>query len=321
MRYVPYDELGGRPSIVVDGYPADGTVLTLSHWRGSGTPDELADDLSTQIAFNYLDRGDLHVDAEAVSNNHFDEDGLCGIYALLNPEAAQRQRARIVQVASAGDFDVCADRDAARVAFAIGAYTDEARSPLGDALRGPYPRVSAALHEELLGRLPEMLSSPERYESLWADEDAWLEASEARVGAGDVAIEERPEIDLAIVRVPEDVGDAALEDDETGWTGGLHPISVYNRTRRFRVLFARGRRYALRYRYETWVRYVSEPTLPRVDLAPLAARLNAEEANGRWSFEGVDSLVPSLSLDADESSIPPERFVDEVTASLAGTKR
>ncbi|MGH2829107.1 MAG: DUF6687 family protein [Actinomycetota bacterium] len=73
MRYIPWDDLDGRPSIVVDGYPAEGTVLTLSHWRGAGTPEELADDLSTQIAFRYLDRPDLAVVADAVSNNHFDE--------------------------------------------------------------------------------------------------------------------------------------------------------------------------------------------------------------------------------------------------------
>ena len=37
-------------------------------------------DTSTANVFNYLDRPDLHVPAEVVSNNHFDEDGLVGIY-------------------------------------------------------------------------------------------------------------------------------------------------------------------------------------------------------------------------------------------------
>src|SRR5687768_1250126 len=115
MEYVAWDELGGRPSIIVDGYPAEGTVLTLSHWRGSGSPEELADDLSTQIAFRYLDRPDLAVDAEAVSNNHFDEDGLCGIFAVLHPGEALARRDRLIQVASTGDFDTFQDRDMARV--------------------------------------------------------------------------------------------------------------------------------------------------------------------------------------------------------------
>ena len=114
MRYVPWDELKGRPNIIVDGYPADGTLITLSHWRGSGSPEELADDLSTQIAFRYLDRPDLKVDAELVSNNHFDEDGLAGIYAILHPDEALAHRERIIDVASAGDFGVFTDRGAAR---------------------------------------------------------------------------------------------------------------------------------------------------------------------------------------------------------------
>ena len=49
-------------------------------------------DTSTAIVFNYLDRPDLHVPADIVSNNHFDEAGLVGIYALLEPAAAASRR-------------------------------------------------------------------------------------------------------------------------------------------------------------------------------------------------------------------------------------
>ncbi len=73
-------------------------------WR-SGSPIELRDDLSAQIAFHYLDRPDLHVDVDAVSNNHFDQDGLMSMYALLEPEAASERRDRVIDVARMGDFD------------------------------------------------------------------------------------------------------------------------------------------------------------------------------------------------------------------------
>jgi hypothetical protein len=98
MHYVAFDELAGRPNVIVDGYPTEGTVLTLSHWVGAGTPEELADDLSTQIAFRYLDRPAMHVSADAVSNNHFDEDGLCGIFAVLHPHEALARRDRLIDV-------------------------------------------------------------------------------------------------------------------------------------------------------------------------------------------------------------------------------
>ena len=317
MKYVPWDELNGRTSIIVDGYPAEGTVLTLSHWKGSGSPSDLADDLSTQIAFRYLDRPDLAVEAEAVSNNHFDEDGLSGIFAVLNPSEALARRERVIQVASAGDFDVFSDRDAARVAFALGAFADEDRSPLGESFFArPYPQVSSALYEELLGRLPEMLDHPDRFRDAWEAEDAWFARDDERVRAGEATIEERPEIDLAIVRMPDAIDEGAL-DDEVGLLG-FHASAIHNRTRLHRVLAIRGRRYRVRYRYETWVQYVSRPTMPRVDLAPLADELSGSETTGKWTFDGVSDLTPSLGLEgADESALSPEQFVDAVVGFLS----
>lgn len=317
MEYVAWDDLGGRPNIIVDGYPAAGTVLALSHWRGSGCPEELADDLSTQIAFRYLDRPDLAVDAEAVSNNHFDEDGLCGIYAVLHPEAALSRRDRLIQVASTGDFDTFTDRDMARVAFALGTLMDEDRSTLDAGFFArSYPKVAAGLYEELLGRLPELVDDPHRFRGLWEAEDAWLEHDERGIATGAVRIEERPEIDLAIVTLPEEDVPLAFPDEVN--LLDLHASAVHNRTRLHRILAMRGRRYQLRYRYETWVKYVSAPTMPRVDLAPLAEELSAREDGGKWGFDGVESITPSLRLEgAEESAIAPGEFVEAVTGYLS----
>lgn len=305
MRFVPYQELGGRPSIVVDGYGADGTVLTLSHWPGAGTPEDLTDDLSTQIAFRYLDRPDLAVDAEAVSNNHFDEDGLCGIYAVLNPEDALRRREALIDVASAGDFGTFRSRSSARIATALMAYADSARSPLEPAtFAGSYPEQTAVLYAETLALLPEMLDAPERFRDLWAGEDAQLERDLARIGDGTITIEERPGIDLAIVRVPEDP----------------HPMAINNATERMRILVATGRRFSVRYRYETWVRYVSRPLALRIDLAPLAERLSSEDG-AAWSFDGNDDLTPALHrVEGGDRSLDADRFIDMVDAFLRERK-
>src|SRR5262245_22616278 len=114
MKFEAYYKLGDVANIIVDGAPNAATRLTLSHWPHSGTPQELKADLSAQIVFRYLDRPDLHVDVEAVSNNHFDEDGLVSLYAMLNPEAAQKSRELLIDVAAAGDFGTYRFRDAAR---------------------------------------------------------------------------------------------------------------------------------------------------------------------------------------------------------------
>ena len=58
---------------------------------------------------------------EAVSNNHFDQDGLVSIYALVAPEEAIARRSFLEDVARAGDFAVCRDRDAARVSMVLSA--------------------------------------------------------------------------------------------------------------------------------------------------------------------------------------------------------
>ena len=68
MKFVPYHLLDGRPNLVVDGSPAPGTVLNVTHWPGYPPPAGIEDDLSAQMGFRLLKRPDLVPDeAEAVS--------------------------------------------------------------------------------------------------------------------------------------------------------------------------------------------------------------------------------------------------------------
>ncbi|MGH9289662.1 MAG: DUF6687 family protein [Acidimicrobiales bacterium] len=68
MKFVPYQLLDGRPSLVVDGSPAPGTVLNVTHWPGYPPPAGIEGDLSAQMAFRLLERPDLVPgEAEAVS--------------------------------------------------------------------------------------------------------------------------------------------------------------------------------------------------------------------------------------------------------------
>src|ERR1700679_1499618 len=130
MKFVPYHKLDGISNIIVDGPATGGTILTLSHWPKTPTPPALKADLSAGIVFNYLDQPDHHVETDAVSNNHFDEDGLVGLWTMLNPEKALERRAAILDVAGAGDFGTYKDRDSARISFVISAWTQPDSSPL-----------------------------------------------------------------------------------------------------------------------------------------------------------------------------------------------
>jgi hypothetical protein len=299
LRFAAYDAMAGAANVIVDGSPTEGTVLSLSHWPHSVAPPGLQADLSAQMAFAYLDRFDLHGSAELVSNNHFDQDGLVSVFALINPDGARARRDLLIDIAAAGDFATYRSRDAARISMVIAAFADADRSPLtfgdGDGTGG--------LYDELLGRLPELMDHPDRFRDLWADEDETLRASEELVRSGQVGIEEDAELDLAVCSVPPDAPDAGGHRFGGMWVDGLHPMAINNATDRFALLCVRGRRYEFTYRYESWVQYRSRRPRPRVDLRPLAAELtDAEPGRARWVFEGAETLSPRLYLaDADES--------------------
>src|SRR5262245_43511935 len=195
MRFLPYPN-ATVPNVIVDGASNSHTVLTLSHWPKSGSPRELKADTSTAIVFNYLDAPAYHVDVDVVSNNHFDEDGLVGIFALLQPDLARRHRDLLVDVAQAGDFGVFNRRDAARIAFVLSAYADPDSSPLPpDVFTRPYPVMAGELYIQLLDVLPKVITGVDDYRPLWEDADARLTASEKHIDQGLVTIEERPDLD------------------------------------------------------------------------------------------------------------------------------
>jgi hypothetical protein len=102
FRFPPYPALEATPNVIVDGAAQSASLITLSHWPHSGAPAELKDDLSTEIAFHYLDQPMFRVDADVVSNNHSDQDGLVGVYTLVDTDNARARRELLIDVAAAG---------------------------------------------------------------------------------------------------------------------------------------------------------------------------------------------------------------------------
>lgn len=302
MRFVPYDELGDEPNVIVDGSGTASTVLTLSHWPGSRVPSSLAADLSAEIVVRYLEQPDHHVDVDAVSNNHFDQDGLMGVWALVEPEGALAHRDLVIDVARAGDFTWSHGRDAARIAFTIGSLLDR-RTASGD----PY--------EEFLPLVPQLLDDIGSFRDLWVDEDAFLDATNGAIDGGDITIEEHPSLDLAVVTTPPQP-ERSYHRFTQHRKAPLHPMAVFNRTDMTRIAYLCDRSYAVELRYESVVQFVSRRILPRPDLTPLADRLNQHESSGgRWRFESIGSLTPLLRLDfAEASSLAPTAFLDQLLA-------
>lgn len=289
LRYVPYDQSTGVPNVVVDGSPNEGTVLTLSHWPGTPTPERVAADLSAQMAFRYLEQGEsLHGAAEVVTNNHFDQDGLVAIFALARPEDAMARRDLLEDLAAAGDFGTYRDRRAARLSMVLAAATDPGA---GLVAAGDDP------YAVLLERLPDLIDHLDDHRDLWAEEDEQLAQSEAALASGEVTLAETPELDLAVVTLPAEGPRWGGHRFSHRHFDGLHPMAVDNATTCFRLFLAQGRHYQYTDRYETWVQYRSRRPLPRVDLRPLAAALTAAETDGAvWEAEAPGDLTPELRL-------------------------
>jgi hypothetical protein len=308
LKYIPYSQLAGVPNIVVDGAAQEDTVLTLSHWPGSRTPPAFRADTSTEIVLNYLAapgaKKQYAPKANAVSNNHFDEDGLCAVWAMLHPKLALEHRELLVDVATAGDFYTYRRPQAAKVVFTIRSYADAVHSPVA----GEFQKddgTGSSRYGAILPLLKDFLEDTERYGPYWStDWSAMLESKTAMV-MGDVDLHEVPHVDLAVAKAPIP----------------LHPMVLYNQTERLRVLTAMpGGQYLLRYRYETWVQFASRPVKPRVDLTPLLPCLQQlERADVTWTFDGLGAITPALQpLGPDglpgASSLSLETLVDELVA-------
>ena len=145
--------------------------------------------LPRQIVFHYLDQPELHVSAEAVSNNHFDQDGLMSVYALVDPLGRSQTRA--------GD----GRRARRRLRDVPGSRLLPHR--LGDRGTRPRPRRRRRRVRTTARSCARAARPSERFRDHWAEEDEHLQASEAAIASGEIPIEELEAIDLAIVTVPE----------------------------------------------------------------------------------------------------------------------
>jgi hypothetical protein len=285
FRYVPYEELDDTPNVIVDGSANDHTTLTLSHWPRSGTPVEYRDDLSAQIVFRFLERPRGHEPAQVVSNNHYDEDGLVSVFALVDPNEALARRELLVDVASAGDLEVWSSRTALRVAHVITVLAEEGDHDAG------------TLYRDTLPRLVELCEHVDRFRPQWETPDAHTQAGLDALDRGIVTVDEQPDLDLAVVSIPERWASDVARRFDVSVDEALTNDALYPRTRCLRVLRSVGAVHRFGYRYESWVQLRSRRPLPRVALAPLAARLTELESGGAvWHADPINRSVPQLRV-------------------------
>ena len=118
------------------------------------------------------------------------------------------------------------------------------------------------------------------------------------IAAGVVTIEELPDIDLAIVTIPDQTRLVAVVIVSPVMSfDSMHPMAFHNATGCFRLLVIHGRRYQFVDRYETWVQYRSRRPYAtgRHASARRAADRIAKPCSETWTASAPGSLTPIAS--------------------------
>ncbi len=294
---VPHVRLGPAPA----GAPQP--ALHLGNEPGIRLPPHLRADTTTEIVLRLLRSADATQlqQVAAVTSAGFQAGHLLAMWALCEPAAALARADRLTAVAHAVEFGVRRSSEAAQVACFLRSYPDEA---------GVHD--DAELYRALLPQIGPLLDRPRDFDLYWVGEYSDVIQSDSLLGSGAVQTEVYDEIDLTVMHTP-------LR---------LHDITRYSATPTFRLLTVRSENtYLLEYRRESWVQYQSRRPAPRVDLAPLAQRLNLfERAPGRWRADPVTLPVPRLYLDAGDgrpapSSIDAETVIAETVEYLRAAAR
>ncbi len=308
---------------MVDSTHANGVML--SHWKGAPTPASVKDDTSAAIVLNAMRQNLPELDLPYVTANHFDIDGFVGVWALLNPELALENEELLRQMALIGDFrELDLNHPLAGEALKLVCWLNAKERDLfykpfeADEMEEKEAAQCVQKFRYFLREFARVLQDPDWEKGAWEDEVASVLLGYRDMYKPDTKITRHPEIGLIIIETPHPI----------------HYYALFSRTQGFDMVLAcyQGSKYELEYKYTTWVDITSRPTLPRLSMAPLAARLNELETSGRrWTYDAITETGPLLRLDGDKlnrsetyanptereiytSSIPAAQLKQEVVA-------
>ncbi len=302
MRFKPYFECDGVPNIVVDGTPHKDSNLVLSHWIDSGTDPKWMRDTSTEIVLDFIEEHGVPKDIEYVTNDHYDQDGLLGIYALLEPSYSLKNRDLFVEIAEAGDFGKYKDRKAVRISIAIASMLNPKFEFISsDTLEKPHPELTGIFYKNGIEMIPRLVEDIDAFKYLWEEEDQFLSESEELISNKTISIVEDLDNDIAIVTIPTNIKSKHFHRFSMDRKWPVHDIAIHNATKRGRVFYIYGAKFQFKFKYETWVQLQENIHPLRVDLSSVAKKLN-EMDHVEWKYEGSHNLIPSLLIKEDKES-------------------
>ncbi|AYA42047.1 hypothetical protein HZS38_17100 [Xenorhabdus nematophila] len=315
LAFLPFEETRHLPNIAADAIHNTATQLTLSHWPANRTPERYKANLSTESVMRFLsDKPEYPADARYVTTDHFDLDGLASVYSLLTPEHALNHKQLLIDIGQFDDFARGHNPKARRLAFALN--TIAAQTPLAEGV-SPYDSLHVAtLFSGLLPAMRDLLDAPVIRDELWCDAEQNHMQTEALLDSPKVTIEQYPDIDLAVFRLP--ASDVPYSPVPQRYFG-LSPISFHNRTPLSTIALVTQDDIVVHQRYEGWVELQSAVPRPRRDLSILARALQSAETKGcLWYYDGVQYIMPLFGRNGTQpTSLPIETILHELKHFLA----
>ncbi len=300
-----------RPHLSVDGMTESGP--NLSHWPGNRTPQVYKRDLSTGICLAFAEddpasRAAFLGDAELVLNDHYDTDGFLSMLAVARPEIALPRQELCLAAAATGDYQAwqttrgfAVDRIVVNLAAGF--------SPLAAEFTGlPAAEKALARYRWLIDHAVQVLDRPESLAACWRDEHDAMRAELQEARSGMLQREVLTGIGLSLVTTRRPVARMTLNTLAAAWRV-LHVVPSPD-----------GTTYRYHDRTESWFEVVSFTPLPRIDLRPLAARLQeleGTEGDPRhgWHADPPTDPVPELWFGVDE----PQAY-GQVTRELGASR-
>lgn len=286
ISFLPYQEahrVEPELLIVTDCYYHRG--LNLTHLYSERVPEKYRSNTSTEVVLKWLaddsvDKPGRH--ATYVTCNHWDIDGMLSVWCVINGDLALQHRALLVAAAHLGDFREFDDTEplgleALKLCCLLNFVEKrEFCLPFGDLENATIEyEVAVKKFEKFLPLCANWITQLEDYESLWRPEYDEVLADVAVINSDAVGIREIsiPGISMVKTDVP------------------LHYYALFSHVEGGAVLteLSNPHYVEFEYRYETSVGRLDKTVLERINLAPIAARLNEfETTNGvRWCFDNL----------------------------------
>lgn len=297
--FIPFHKIGNQKVTIVDGlHPQN---LCLSHWKGANSIPEIKADTSGEIVLNAMDSNYFDIENSLVSATHFDIDGFVGVFALFYPEVAILYKKELTAMAIIGDFREFKPYDEVYdMALKLCCWMNKVEK---EHFYRPFESKSEIENcvekfEYFLPTFTHVIKNIEEYKEIWIEEYEIVQRG-IQLESSSMAFKK-----LGLIKKE--------------FNAPSHYYALFNSTEGFDIVLSiyPENTFELEYKYTTWIDLASRPNLPRVDLKPLAKRLNEMETSSySWQVDSISDTGPILRLEssglskADRYSNPMERMI------------